>query len=31
VYNFHPVDREQQFLLPQNMMDWLPLDHFARL
>jgi transposase len=30
VYNFHPVDREQQFLLPQNMMDWLPLDHFAR-
>jgi transposase len=30
VYNFHPVDREQQFLLPQNMMDWLPRDHFAR-
>jgi len=30
VYNFYPVDREQQFLLPQNMMDWLPLDHFAR-
>ena len=30
VYNFHPVDRTQQFLLPQNMMDWLPLDHFAR-
>jgi transposase len=24
------VDREQQFLLPQNMMDWLPRDHFAR-
>ena len=29
MYNFHPVDRTQQFLLPQNMMDWLPRDHFA--
>jgi transposase len=24
---FRPVDREQQFLLPPDMRDWLPVDH----
>jgi transposase len=28
-YNFHPVDRDQKFLLPLDMADWLPRDHFA--
>lgn len=28
-YNFHPVDRDQKFLLPPDMADWLPRDHFA--
>ena len=28
-YNFHPVDRDQEFLLPVNMADWLPRDHFV--
>ena len=28
-YNFRPVNREQQFLLPENMTDWLPGDHLA--
>lgn len=26
---FRPVDRGQQFLLPPNMADWLPVDHLA--
>lgn len=30
VYNFYPVDRTQRFMLPVDMMDWLPVDHFAR-
>lgn len=30
MYNFYPVDRARQFLLPENMMDWLGADHFAR-
>jgi transposase len=29
-YNFRPVDRTQQFMLPVSMVDWLPQDHFAR-
>jgi transposase len=29
VYNFHPVDREQKFLLPVDMGDWLSRDHFV--
>ena len=28
-YNFHPVNRDQQFLLPVDMAEWLPRDHFA--
>ncbi len=28
-YNFLPVDRDQRFLLPVDMADWLPRDHFA--
>ena len=28
-YNFHPVERDQEFLLPTNMADWLPRDHFV--
>jgi transposase len=28
-YNFHPVDRDQKFLLPLDMADWLPRDHFT--
>ena len=26
-YNFVSADRDQQFLLPPNMADWLPEDH----
>src|SRR4030095_4817852 len=29
VHNFLPVDRDQQFLLPVDMKEWLPRDHFA--
>src|SRR2546421_4940821 len=29
VYNFRPVDRNQRFLLPVDMMEWLPRDHFV--
>ena len=28
-YNFLPVDRYQRFLLPVDMTEWLPRDHFA--
>lgn len=28
-YNFHPVERNQMYLLPPNMSDWLPSDSFA--
>lgn len=28
-YNFLPVDRDQKFLLPPDMMEWLPKDHFV--
>jgi transposase len=28
-YNFQPVDRNQRFLLPVDMADWLNRDHFA--
>ncbi len=28
-YNFHPVNRDQEFILPVNMADWLPRDHFV--
>lgn len=25
-YNFHPVDREQMYLMPPCLRDWLPED-----
>ncbi len=28
-YNFIPVDREQSFLMPPSLRDWLPDDHLA--
>ncbi len=28
-FNFRPVDRDQQFLMPPSMADWLPKDHLA--
>jgi len=28
-YNFRPVERDQSFLLPPSMKDWLPEDHLA--
>jgi transposase len=28
-YNFRPVERDQQFLLPPSIRDWLPADHLA--
>ena len=28
-HNFHPVKRDEEFLLPTNMRDWLPRDHFV--
>lgn len=28
-YGFKPVDRDQQFLLPPDMRDWLPQGHLA--
>ena len=27
--SYLPVDRDQQFLLPPSMRDWLPEDHLA--
>jgi transposase len=29
-YNFIPCDRDQPFLLPPSLDDWLPKDHLAR-
>jgi transposase len=29
-YNLVPCDREQRFLLPPSLEDWLPADHLAR-
>ena len=29
-YNFIPCDREQQFLMPPSLDDWLPKEHLAR-
>ncbi|MGU3587107.1 hypothetical protein ACLBYD_28650 [Rhodococcus sp. C26F] len=26
---YRPVDRDQQFLLPPDMADWLPEDHLV--
>ena len=28
-YNFVVAERDQQFLLPSSMRDWLPEDHLA--
>jgi len=28
-YNFIPCDREQSFLMPPSLRDWLPDDHLA--
>jgi transposase len=28
-YNFIPVDREQSYLMPPSLRDWLPEDHLA--
>ncbi len=28
-FNFRAVDRDQQFLMPPSMADWLPEDHLA--
>ena len=28
-YNFLPVERDQSFLLPPSMKEWLPEDHLA--
>jgi transposase len=28
-YNFLPSDRDQPFLLPSDLRDWLPADHLA--
>jgi hypothetical protein len=28
-YNLLPVERDQSFLLPPSMKDWLPEDHLA--
>lgn len=28
-YNFLPGDRDQPFLLPPDLCDWLPEGHFA--
>jgi transposase len=30
-YNFRPVDRDQQFLMPLSIRDWLPKDDLAWL
>jgi hypothetical protein len=29
VYNFLRGDRDQPFLLPPDLRDWLPQDHLA--
>jgi hypothetical protein len=29
-YNFVPCDRDQQFLMPPSLDDWLSKDHLAR-
>ncbi len=29
-YNFVPCDRDQQFLMPPSLDEWLPQDHLAR-
>jgi transposase len=29
VCNFRAVDRDQQFLMPPSMAEWLPEDHLA--
>ena len=28
-YNFRPVDRDQQYLMPPSLREWLPDDHLA--
>jgi hypothetical protein len=28
-YNFLACDRDQGFLLPPDVRDWLPVDHLA--
>jgi transposase len=28
-YNFLPCDRDQAFLLPPDVREWLPADHLA--
>jgi transposase len=28
-YSYIPVDRQQQFLVPPDMRDWLPPNHLA--
>jgi hypothetical protein len=28
-FNFLPCDRDQAFLLPPDVRDWLPADHLA--
>jgi hypothetical protein len=28
-FNFRAVDRDQQFLMPPSMAEWLPEDHLA--
>jgi hypothetical protein len=28
-YNFRACDRDQAFLLPPDVRDWLPTDHLA--
>jgi transposase len=28
-YNFRPVERDQSYLLPPSIRDWLPADHLA--
>lgn len=28
-YNFLPCDRNQAYLLPPSLVDWLPEDHLA--
>jgi len=28
-YHFHPVNRAQKFLLPEDMTEWLPKDHLV--
>jgi transposase len=30
-YNFRPIERDQQYLMPPSVRDWLPPDHLAWL